>query len=98
MDLAVDEYHLPEVIASHVDYITPGIRLRPGDRVKREQMSRDSLSKREVRPYNTGLKEYPKGHLLKAAPLADAPCDQLVTPHCIMSKSAVPVLALRQRS
>ena len=82
-NIACDEYHIPERIRKHVDYITPGIRLRADPaklrRLKRTQQSSD-LQRRSIRP------DYvEKSALLPPdlPPLNLTVCDRYVTPECI---------------
>ncbi len=61
-DIACREYHLPSHVSEHVDYITPGIRLRQHPRKVAEVRRRDetmALEKRGVYATNTGLSPLP---------------------------------------
>lgn len=84
------EYHIPFEVQKHVDYITPGIRLRadPG-RVRRlkRQAEGEKLRKRMVKTMNTGLEVIDASVL---PPLNSSICDSFVTQECIRTQYSIP--------
>jgi tripeptidyl-peptidase-1 len=95
-NVACDQYHVPKGVREHIDYITPGIRLRKDSKRLREKRSQNTaasfrdhdIAKRGFRPTNTGL-----------APIGDAVpdglkgvnssvCDIYVTSDCVRSERA----------
>jgi tripeptidyl-peptidase-1 len=92
-NIAAEEYHVPSHVREHIDYITPGIRLRvdPGKakQLKRRSMA-EGLRKRGVEAMNTGavpIEEVKGNARLPTLPtLTRANCDRYVTNQCIRSK------------
>lgn len=93
--IAVDEYSLPRHVRPHVDYITPGIKLRahPGNgKATRRRQSPQTPSKRDFKAQNTGP------HLsVKADIAADSipslnltACDEYLTAACIRAQYNIP--------
>lgn len=92
-NVAAEEYYVPADIREHIDYITPGIRLRvdPG---KAKQLKRravaENLRKRGVAAMNTGAIpiELPKAdaRLPSLPPLTYSNCNRYVTNQCVRSK------------
>ena len=77
--VACDEYHVPEHIQEHVDYITPGIKLL-------DLGSRKS-GNRPLRPIDEKISPIsPEG----SVPAAPAGCDTQITPTCVRSRSIDP--------
>lgn len=75
-DVATEEYHVPGHIQEHIDYITPGSRLRQR---KMKRANLDALQKRVVaKPLITQLPGYPN-------PNASV-CDVYVTAECTRGK------------
>lgn len=74
-DISTEEYHLPAHVQEHVDYVTPGVRLR----VKRAEATRN-LGKRgginndRVKPFITQLKAYPNPNSTTCATYVTADC------------------------
>ncbi|CAN8096667.1 unnamed protein product [Discula destructiva] len=89
-NVAAEDYHIPAEIRRHIDYITPGIRLRadPGQiRRLRRQAEDENRRKRAVKAMNTGLE------LIEAAslpPLNSSICDTYVTQECIRTQYSIP--------
>lgn len=84
------EYHVPFEVQKHVDYITPGIRLRPDPgRVRRLKRRSDGekLRKRMVKAMNTGLEVIEASGL---PPLNSSVCDSYVTQQCIRTQYSIP--------
>ena len=77
--MSCQEYHIPGHIQEHVDYITPGVRLR----VKTQKRSRDDLEKRgntnnyRIRPQITQLPSKPE--------VNSTTCDIYVVADCTRS-------------
>ncbi|KAK3936734.1 alkaline serine protease [Diplogelasinospora grovesii] len=79
-NVACDEYHVPKHIQEHIDYITPGIRLRAKKTQKKP--------KRAVTPKH--------GPVIVQAEAADLPplnasvCYKYVTPECVKAQYSIP--------
>lgn len=92
-NIACDEYHVPSHIREHIDYITPGIRLRvdPG---KAKQLRRrheaEQLRKRGVSAMNTGAVPITQARLPTLPPLNSSVCYKYVTNQCVRSESIIP--------
>lgn len=90
-NVACDEYHIPAHIREHIDYITPGIRLRvePGraKKAKREHQVQQ-MRKRGVKAMNTGAVPIPEAILPYLPQLNSSVCNVYVTNQCIRSKLA----------
>ncbi|KAI0174519.1 alkaline serine protease [Pestalotiopsis sp. NC0098] len=93
--VAVEEYHVPLELRDHIDYITPGVKLRadPGKLKKmKRRHEQEALQSREVRPMYTNF-EILKGEEGAASalpPLNDTVCDVYVTTACIRAQYSVP--------
>lgn len=90
-NVAAEEYHIPSKVQRHIDYITPGIRLRPDHGQIRRRLRRQAggkkLRKRAVKAMNTGL------HIMEAASLPrlnSSVCDFNVTQECIRTQYGIP--------
>ncbi|CZT09147.1 related to Tripeptidyl-peptidase sed1 [Rhynchosporium agropyri] len=87
-DISTEEYHLPKHIQEHVDYITPGIRLRQrsakvgaGDELLKRSDS--TLSGGGIRPRNVGdLPGFPQTNATN--------CDVYVTADCTRVQYDIP--------
>lgn len=89
-DAGFREYHIPFQVQEHIDYITPGIRLRPDPgRVRRlkRQADGEKLRKRSVKAMNTGLEVIEATGL---PPLNSTICDTFVTQECIRTQYSIP--------
>lgn len=88
--MAAEEYHIPSEVQKHIDFVTPGIRLRtdPGQlrRLKR-QAEGEKLRKRAVKAMNTGLEVVEASSL---PPLNSSVCDTYVTQECIRTQYKIP--------
>jgi tripeptidyl-peptidase-1 len=88
-NVACDEYHIPAHIREHIDYITPGIRLRvdPGKakKAKREYQA-EQLRKRGVSAMNTGAVPISEARLPGLPQLNSSVCNKYVTNQCVRSK------------
>lgn len=87
-NIAAEEYHIPADVQKHIDYITPGIRLRPDPglirRLKRREEAK-SHPKRLFKAMNNGL-EAISPDLNVLPPLNNTMCDSYVTNSCIRAK------------
>ncbi|KAL1840747.1 hypothetical protein VTK73DRAFT_3682 [Phialemonium thermophilum] len=92
-NIAADGYHVPAVVQEHIDYITPGIRLRvdPG---KAKQLKRrreaEALRRRGFDNMNTGIIPMGEADVAGLPPLNSSVCDTYVTPQCIRTQYKVP--------
>lgn len=89
-NVAAEQYHIPSEVQKHIDYITPGIRLRPDPgqvrRLKR-QADGEKLRKRAVKAMNTGFEVVEASDL---PPLNSSVCDIYVTQECIRTQYGIP--------
>lgn len=85
-----NEYHLPEHVQGHVDYVTPGLKgttmdLRPSSALKRAAGGRRAVSGKSAsrrRPQSSRLKAMPE--LSRYSNTSElSTCDQAITPACI---------------
>lgn len=99
-NVAVDEYHLPQEIQEHVDFITPGIKMRPDPRelkkLKNKRITKTPI-KRDFHPTYTGLRPIGGGEQpaklipnFTASLLTPENCDQYVTAACMRSQYSIP--------
>jgi tripeptidyl-peptidase-1 len=85
---ACDEYHLPADIRSHVDYITPGVKLLAP--VESWKSKRNAMMKRD------GLEKRVKHEVLQNAVAAHtdpndlSTCDIAITPACVAALYKIP--------
>ncbi|KAK3319647.1 alkaline serine protease [Cercophora scortea] len=92
-NVAADAYHIPSHIKEHIDYITPGIRLRadPGKvRKHKRELEAARLKKRGVVPTYTGLVPISEKKLPGLPQLNSSVCNLYVTPECIRTQYTVP--------
>lgn len=98
--IAVDQYHVPLELRDHIDYITPGVKLRANpDKLKatkrrhdREELlkreeEQEMLRKRGIIPAVTNLV---KVSATGPPPLNASGCDLYVTADCIRSQYTIP--------
>ncbi|GAB7350004.1 hypothetical protein MBLNU459_g0680t2 [Dothideomycetes sp. NU459] len=82
-NVACDEYHLPENLKKHVDYITPGIKLFSKSGPTNKEIEKRSLEKRKLNGVEPILKALP----MLLEDLLSLPelqlCDVAITPPCI---------------
>lgn len=99
-NVAVDEYHLPQDIREHVDYITPGIKMRPDPRelkkLKHKRQAKEPL-KRGFQADYTGLQPFGSGQSPAAAipnfstaVLTLENCYKYVTAECMRAQYGIP--------
>lgn len=88
-NIASDEYHIPAHVREHIDYITPGTRLRvePGHarKAKREHQA-EQLRKRGVSAMNTGAVPIANARMPVLPQLNSSVCYKYVTNQCVRSK------------
>lgn len=92
--IACDQYHIPAHVTEHVDYITPGIRLRQesGKAAKLRRRSTSQNSKRGTVAYHTDLIGIPESIKIAAHadddtnPFNSSMCATYVSQVCIRSK------------
>lgn len=99
-NVAVDEYHLPQDIQEHVDFITPGIKMRPDPReLKKLKHKRDAKLpiKRDTQPTYTNLRpiggnQNPAALIPNFSPSLLTPenCDKYVTAACMRAQYEIP--------
>lgn len=102
-NVAVDEYHLPQAVQEHVDFITPGIKMRTDPRElkkkmkKRDRQQVEKSAKKRFQPTNTAVdaaKGNPKGFTFlpnfDPANLTLADCDTYVTAACMREVYQIP--------
>ncbi|KAJ0109613.1 hypothetical protein J7T55_014175 [Diaporthe amygdali] len=91
-NIAAEEYHIPAHVQTHIDYITPGIRLRadPGRvRSLKRRAEAEQFGKRAVKAMNTGIDVIgPDASSLP--PLNSSVCDSYVTQECIRTQYSIP--------
>lgn len=76
-DLSTESYHLPREVQEHVDYVTPGTRLRSRQHAgKQKKMKRDFNN--DVRPFITQLPGFPEPN--------STTCSLYVTADCTRGK------------
>ncbi|KAH8897175.1 putative alkaline serine protease AorO [Thozetella sp. PMI_491] len=88
VNIATQKYHVPSHVSSHVDYITPGIRLLStgkghGSKARRSLQRRGFMGSNGRPSGPTIMKKLPSTitNAIAADPLAN--CDETVTPACI---------------
>lgn len=94
-DIAAEHYHLPHEIRDHIDYITPGIRLRwDSKKAAREQQKKRDVKHNERRGaaamYLTPEPIHATDDVADAlypAASGNVSCSQFVTPDCVKSES-----------
>ncbi|KAF8856879.1 putative protease S8 tripeptidyl peptidase I [Acephala macrosclerotiorum] len=88
--VGADKYHVPEHLASHIDYITPGIKLTPV--VKRTV--KHSVEKRHAVKAPVHLSVPAESEAISAAAAALPPalqnCSTNITPDCIRALYGIP--------
>lgn len=96
-NVAVDEYHLPQDIQEYVDYITPGIKMRPDPRELKKLKNKRHVEQPEKRGFQSTntLKDGEAKALAAIANfntsiLTPENCYQYVTAACIRSQYGIP--------
>lgn len=93
--VAVEEYHVPLELREHIDYITPGVKLRadPGKLKKmKRRHQREALEKRGVKPMFTNVEFFvdERGDATGLPPFNSTVCDVYVTTACIRAQYNIP--------
>lgn len=90
-NIAAEAYHIPDDVQAHIDYITPGIRLRPDPgavrRLKRS-MEAESMRKRSVKAMNIGMEFITNAEA--PPPLNSSICDTFVSQECVRTQYSIP--------
>ncbi|KAI1815201.1 subtilisin-like protein [Poronia punctata] len=82
-DLATESYHIPAKIQEHVDYVTPGIRLRSGSKVGRNKKRNKKRSALKDKPVlRTKLSTFPRPN--------STTCSRYVTADCTRAQYDIP--------
>lgn len=92
LSVACDEYHLPEDVVEHVDYVLPGLRLMAGGKATANELKKRD-NEFEKRGFRTQANSKFSGPLIKEVLSQDqlkaitaallANCDTAITPPCI---------------
>ncbi|CAK7262473.1 hypothetical protein SEPCBS57363_000062 [Sporothrix epigloea] len=97
-DLAAEDYHVPSHVREHIDYVTPGIRLRrdPANarKLKRRQQLEEPVRRRSVKP-TYSMKETigkisPEA-FYKLRPYNLTNCDRAISPECVRYLYDIPL-------
>ncbi|KAI0442323.1 subtilisin-like protein [Xylaria telfairii] len=80
-DMSTESYHLPSKIQEHVDYVTPGTRLRSRQHAAKEKKMKRSF-KDDVRPFITKLPGFPQPN--------STTCSIYVTADCTRAQYNIP--------
>ncbi|KAL7928922.1 subtilisin-like protein [Trichoderma chlorosporum] len=82
--VAAHEYHLPEHVSEHVDYITPGVKGTMMELRKRDKRQLQDGLVRNNRRRQQHFRPFPELH---KAPSKDdlSNCDQVITPQCLQA-------------
>lgn len=95
-NVAVDEYHLPQDVQEYVDYITPGIKMRPDPRELKKLKNKRHANqpiKRSFKPTNTfidGAKPLAAIPGFNTSILTPENCGTYVTAACMRSQYGIP--------
>ncbi|CAK7264283.1 hypothetical protein SEPCBS119000_000909 [Sporothrix epigloea] len=97
-DLAAEDYHVPHQVREHIDYVTPGIRLRRdlgNDRkLQRRQQLDNENRRRSVHATNKKKESLGVSSLENIAgygPMNLTNCDWYATPECIRYNYGIPL-------
>ncbi|KAF3768143.1 subtilisin-like protein [Cryphonectria parasitica EP155] len=94
--VAVDEYHLPKDVQEHVDYVTPGIKMRPDPRELKKAKHKRQLEQTPVKRSHKSTVFKVDEKPTKLIPnftigdLTPENCDTLVTTDCIRAQYSIP--------
>ncbi len=88
-DVACDEYHVPAHVQDHIDYVTPGVRLRHGSADRGGLQKRGKMGLKDGKNFKGGpVKTRPNDYIGPAYPGTNSTsCSQYVTADCIRGKS-----------
>ncbi|CAK7264271.1 hypothetical protein SEPCBS119000_000903 [Sporothrix epigloea] len=97
-DLAAEDYHVPHQVREHIDYVTPGIRLRRDlgndRRLQHRQQVEDEDRRRSLHARYMGkvdLGSYSPDLVMSFPPTNLTNCDRFVTPECIRHLYGIPL-------
>ncbi|KAH8897744.1 subtilisin-like protein [Thozetella sp. PMI_491] len=91
-DVGVSEYHLPTSIREHVDYITPGIRLRPNKKRDLEALKKKKRDTHGLAPGNTSAKSAAGAQAAAGLPgVNSTSCAKYITADCTRAQYGIPV-------
>ncbi|KAJ5754101.1 peptidase S8/S53 domain-containing protein [Penicillium nucicola] len=95
--VAVEQYHVPSHLSEHIDYITPGVKLRAGrSNVKsirtRQAQDANIVKKRGMRATHAADSVFTAqdGATVGLPPLNMSSCDAYVTIDCIRAQYSIP--------
>ncbi|KAL2849593.1 peptidase S8/S53 domain-containing protein [Aspergillus pseudoustus] len=80
--IACREYHVPKSVQSHIDYITPGVKLLELDGVESSKRKIKKRSPQAPPPPESDVREILNSGVLQ--------CDRVVTPECIRELYQIP--------
>ncbi|CAK7211597.1 hypothetical protein SCUCBS95973_001169 [Sporothrix curviconia] len=103
-DIAADDYHVPHHVREHIDYVTPGIRLRRDVDKARKMRRRREIEedrRRSIKPLHTdptflnsglaeGATESTAFTLNPPPPMNMSTCYEYVSPECIRQQYSIP--------
>ncbi|KAJ3559780.1 hypothetical protein NPX13_g9488 [Xylaria arbuscula] len=81
-DMSTESYHVPSEIREHIDYVTPGTRLRTRAHAAKEKKMKRSNFKDDVRPFITKLPVFPEPN--------STTCSIYVTAECTRAQYNIP--------
>ncbi|EFW98614.1 alkaline serine protease [Grosmannia clavigera kw1407] len=81
-DISTEEYHLPERIREHVDYVTPGVRLRTKREARMQEVQKRSAYDNHPRPDIVKLPGFPHPN--------SSTCSLYVTKECTQNQYKIP--------
>ncbi|EFX06237.1 alkaline serine protease [Grosmannia clavigera kw1407] len=86
-DVSTEAYHVPEAVREHIDYVTPGVRLRVRRTEKTTTLGSGAVRARTnfggVRPLKTKLSSFPHPN--------SSSCSTYVTANCTRNQYNIPV-------
>ena len=93
--IAVEEYHIPLHLREHIDYITPGVKLRPDpSKLKKlkSHQKQEQLEKRGLKPVNSNIDFSADVNIAASGPppLNSSACDTYLTVACIRAQYNIP--------
>ncbi|CAK7213069.1 hypothetical protein SBRCBS47491_001677 [Sporothrix bragantina] len=103
-DVAAEDYHVPRHVQEHIDYVTPGIRLRRDVDKARKLRRRQEIEeerRRSIKPLHTdptflnsgvaeGASKTTAFTVNKPPPMNMSTCYEFVTPACIRHQYRIP--------
>jgi tripeptidyl-peptidase I len=87
--MSTESYHIPSKIQEHIDYVTPGTRLRTRQHAAKEKKMKKRSFKDDVQPFITQLPAFPEPN--------STTCSIYVTAECTRCRLAVlPLRSIRE--